>query len=405
MCYNFSILAVFKTLLMKFFPEKVVKTKTADGKTIVSEIYSLEAYRNNGFLYVIFIMVATGLLAPVISPILLLVYCSEADRRSISLNIVGILVPIYLLIDFNKGWIISALVSLFFKEKELTFVILLNMAMILSHVCCVAGAKVLLHITKGDKLGFTAFIIGLSVLFYFALFIVMKRGSNLNMPLISNTDGKHIDSTLKNSSTKIETVTSINVSRQYEYDSLKQSVLTERKSDSKISTQSIDINSMLQQWANENLAVSIFRNGDIIPEAKTDEEWEKAGVSEQPAWCYLNNDPNNDKLYNWFAVNDPRRIAPQGWHIASDNEWLQLNTCLEKNPEAVNNTNFFSSMLGYREYNGEFQKSRNGVIMWRVTEYNPSEAFTWHLTIDTKGLLASFHDDKKAGFFIRCLKD
>jgi uncharacterized protein (TIGR02145 family) len=75
----------------------------------------------------------------------------------------------------------------------------------------------------------------------------------------------------------------------------------------------------------ENLNVSTFRNGDPIPEAKTNEEWEKAGKNKQPAWCYYDNDPKNGakygKLYNWYAVSDPRGLAPAGWHVPSQEEW------------------------------------------------------------------------------------
>lgn len=42
----------------------------------------------------------------------------------------------------------------------------------------------------------------------------------------------------------------------------------------------------------KNLDVSIFRNGDIIIEAKTDEEWEKAGTELKPVWCYASKDKN-----------------------------------------------------------------------------------------------------------------
>ena len=43
------------------------------------------------------------------------------------------------------------------------------------------------------------------------------------------------------------------------------------------------------------------------------------------AWCYYNNDPANGpiygKLYNWYAVNDPRGLVPIGWHMPSSAEW------------------------------------------------------------------------------------
>ena len=64
-----------------------------------------------------------------------------------------------------------------------------------------------------------------------------------------------------------------------------------------------------QSWAVANLNVTTFRNGDTIPEARTYKEWETAGESRKPAWCYYNNDPVNGprygRLYNWYAINDP----------------------------------------------------------------------------------------------------
>ena len=30
------------------------------------------------------------------------------------------------------------------------------------------------------------------------------------------------------------------------------------------------------------------------------------------------------KLYNWYAVNDPKGLAPVGWHLPNDSEWNTL---------------------------------------------------------------------------------
>ena len=87
-----------------------------------------------------------------------------------------------------------------------------------------------------------------------------------------------------------------------------------------------------QEWISKNLNVSTFANGDAIPEAKTAKEWKRAGEEKKPGWCYYNNDPANGriygKLYNWYAVNDPRGLAPKGWHIPSDAEWTALTDYL-----------------------------------------------------------------------------
>lgn len=83
-----------------------------------------------------------------------------------------------------------------------------------------------------------------------------------------------------------------------------------------------------QIWMSKNLNVGYFRNGDIIPQAKTDEEWEDAGARGEPAWCYYNNDPIMGeiygKLYNLPAVNDPRGLAPEGYNIPTEKQWNEL---------------------------------------------------------------------------------
>ena len=84
----------------------------------------------------------------------------------------------------------------------------------------------------------------------------------------------------------------------------------------------------VQVWIASNLNVTHFRNGDVIPEAKTEEEWIKAGKSGSPAWCYYDNDPENGKkygkLYNWYAIGDKRGLVPEGWHVSANADWRTL---------------------------------------------------------------------------------
>ena len=94
-----------------------------------------------------------------------------------------------------------------------------------------------------------------------------------------------------------------------------------------------------QEWMSENLDVSTFRNGDPIPHIQDFDQWMDAGKAEQPAWCYYNNKSENGdeygKLYNWYAVMDARGIAPEGWHVSSSAEWLQLVEMLGGEEEAA----------------------------------------------------------------------
>lgn len=84
-----------------------------------------------------------------------------------------------------------------------------------------------------------------------------------------------------------------------------------------------------QIWMQKNLDVCKYRNGDIIPQVQDPTEW---GSLTTGAWCYYNNDTIKGsiygKLYNWYAVNDPRGLAPEGWHIPSSTEWTLLTNYL-----------------------------------------------------------------------------
>ncbi|MFM7681572.1 MAG: FISUMP domain-containing protein [Bacteroidota bacterium] len=83
-----------------------------------------------------------------------------------------------------------------------------------------------------------------------------------------------------------------------------------------------------QKWMAENLNTERFLNGEKIQEVKTLEEWKVAINEKRPAWCYYNFDTTNSKaygkLYNWYAVNDPRGLAPEGWKIPSLEDWQTL---------------------------------------------------------------------------------
>lgn len=120
-----------------------------------------------------------------------------------------------------------------------------------------------------------------------------------------------------------------------------------------------------QVWLGKNLNVDRFANGDSIPEAKTEDEWKRAGENRQPAWCYYNNDAANGRiygrLYNWYAVNDPRGLAPNGWHVPSDAEWDITIKHLAGNNAKVNKPTRMGNQIYYfTEDVGSLMKSTSG---------------------------------------------
>ena len=141
-----------------------------------------------------------------------------------------------------------------------------------------------------------------------------------------------------------------------------------------------------QVWTTKNLDVSTFRNGDAIPQAKTDEEWEVAGNNKQAAWCYYDNDPANGtkygKLYNWYAVVDTRGLAPAGWHIPTDEEWTVLSTFL--GGEAVAGKKM-KSTSGWNSYTTGGSKTCPNCTNWNA-EYR--KKVPCHTCQDTRSVAA-----------------
>lgn len=175
-----------------------------------------------------------------------------------------------------------------------------------------------------------------------------------------------------------------------------------------------------QIWSIKNLNDSRFRNGDPIPEAKTAGEWERAGNNQQPAWCYYNNDPKIGKefgkLYNWYAVNDPRGLAPILWHVATDAEWTRLTTYLGGedmagkkmkskywiDDDGTNESGFEGLPGGFRGYNGLFEDIEYRGIWWCPKE---GEYTLRALEIFDSGVNFGSSPNKKFGYSVRCIKD
>jgi uncharacterized protein (TIGR02145 family) len=179
-----------------------------------------------------------------------------------------------------------------------------------------------------------------------------------------------------------------------------------------------------QQWQAKNLDVAFYRNGDPIPQVTDPTAWAALTTG---AWCYYNNDSTQGnkygKLYNWYAVNDPRGLAPQGWHIPSDAEWTILETTLGgssvaggKMKEAGmlnwaipntggNNNSGFGGLPGGNRYgDGTFGAVGDFGFWWSSTETNAPSAWCRFLDYGN-GRVNRANTNKQYGFSVRCLRD
>ena len=179
-----------------------------------------------------------------------------------------------------------------------------------------------------------------------------------------------------------------------------------------------------QLWMAKNLDVDMFRNGDPIPKARTKDEWENLGINKHPAWCYYQFDESNGKkygkLYNWYAVNDSRGLAPLGYHIPNDAEWSELieylggekfagykmksKTGWNGKGNGDNSSGFNGLPGGGCIYDGNFSSVGEDGYWWSSTEVDIFIAWFRNLFYEDSEVYRSAYD-KNDGYSVRCLRD
>jgi uncharacterized protein (TIGR02145 family) len=180
-----------------------------------------------------------------------------------------------------------------------------------------------------------------------------------------------------------------------------------------------------QVWMVENLKVTKYRNGDLIPNVTDTTQWCDLPTG---SYCNYNNNAKNaaiyGRLYNWYAITDNRNIAPKGWHVPSLGEletlvaYLGGDTIaagklkesgtihwLSPNTGASGESGFVALPGGYRHYeDGTFHTMGSNGYWWTTTQsvemYAWSNRAYWYFAN-----AINVHDFKTLGFSVRCLKD
>jgi uncharacterized protein (TIGR02145 family) len=189
-----------------------------------------------------------------------------------------------------------------------------------------------------------------------------------------------------------------------------------------------------QWWMAENLQVKLYNDGSPIRNAESELMWkEQAG-----AYCIYKNDITAPGLlYNWFAVNDARKLAPIGWHIATEDDWQKMESYLGMNNEELRKTgwrgtnqgiklkaygrsawlteveNWPTNESGFSALAGSCRR-QNGIwgapglfqtgFWWTATDHKEGKAFYRYLDSKSNQVFRDY-DYKNSGFSVRCVKD
>jgi uncharacterized protein (TIGR02145 family) len=178
-----------------------------------------------------------------------------------------------------------------------------------------------------------------------------------------------------------------------------------------------------QVWMSKNLRVSKYRNGDPIPTNLSNSTWQNTTSG---ACTIYNNAVVNDsiygKLYNWYAVADPRGLCPTGWHVPSDAEWTTLENFLggssvaggkmkavsslwtAPNTGATNSSGFTGLPGGCRNSSGSFINI--GLFGYWLSSTQDSGIHAWSRNLGNAGVSVNRSNFSKSfGFSVRCVRD
>lgn len=191
-----------------------------------------------------------------------------------------------------------------------------------------------------------------------------------------------------------------------------------------------------QCWFAENLRAQNYRNGDAIPTVLNLDDWIELSSGAQTSYS---NDENlvqyHGLLYNWFAVMDPRRICPTGWHEPSNVDWVEVETHLGldgalvdvegwrggvgfqlKNDETSevswngsNEAGFNGTSSGYRQLSG----GSSGFVglgsrgeYWTTSNATSDASNKISRSLDTdQEALGLSPNSPNCGFSVRCIQD
>jgi uncharacterized protein (TIGR02145 family) len=193
------------------------------------------------------------------------------------------------------------------------------------------------------------------------------------------------------------------------------------------------------QWCMaENLDVTHYRNGDLIPELSDSADWVSQTTG---AYCIYDNGAGGliapGLLYSWSVISNPSIVAPAGWHIPSDDEWKQLEKTLGMSQQEADkfswrgsdqadklksndqndwsefgdvfstNESGFTALAGScRLFNSNWGDPglKNTGFWWTSTSFDVSEAIYRYLDYKNSNVFRS-HTDQHYGFSIRCVRD
>jgi uncharacterized protein (TIGR02145 family) len=186
-------------------------------------------------------------------------------------------------------------------------------------------------------------------------------------------------------------------------------------------------------WMAENLKVRVYRNGKPITEITADTGlWQNNTSGAYSKSSY-------GLLYNWYAVSNSKKLAPVGWHVATDQDWKELEMELgmstydadrvnwrgtnqgdklktegvqdwvvHDNIWGTNESDFYALPASCRMFDDRSTNPLGDGYMafWWTSSSESNTGHAWYRHLDyKKSNVFRYYGPKTYGFSVRCVKD
>jgi uncharacterized protein (TIGR02145 family) len=188
-----------------------------------------------------------------------------------------------------------------------------------------------------------------------------------------------------------------------------------------------------QWWMAENLHSTLYQNGDTLEYISKEDAATQWNLIPSGAFTF-HNDSLFGNLYNFRSIQDARKIAPKGWRVPTDADWIELEKHIGMSTEAANafgwrgekEANLLTAKYskGWPEFSplyGEDSFGFNAVPGGCITLLNAinnagNAAFWWTATEDNDDAYYRYIDAQQTrilrsktsqlyGMSIRCIKE
>lgn len=111
------------------------------------------------------------------------------------------------------------------------------------------------------------------------------------------------------------------------------------------------------------------------------------------SWCYEDSEHNCKEFGRLYSWNAAQKACPNGWRIATENEWNSLNDSIDK---------LFLKTAGFRNAKGKYELLGKRADYWTSDDFGDKGKY-YYFSVNSNSMDISSYN-KKGAMSVRCIK-